>query len=163
MHNASDSMRSCAHMKTTVLLALTSLAILGCSGKAITREEARGVPLSHVHQQDLLASGADRAEVTFIRDADNQLGSAYYQLRINGKPLAAVGQGEAVTVWLKPDVYSFVVGLSERANEVDRVYPRTMKTLELDARAERRYSVRMGWMRHSEISAFEARSEPKKP
>jgi len=144
-----------------VLIAATTIALLisGCSTSPIEREEARGIPLKRVFKRDLLQRNDAYAEITFIREYSLIGSGVYNQLFINGERLAAIDFEETFTIWVKPNIYTFTVNFGGSEATAMPLNTTDYK-LEIDARADRAYNVRMGYSGVNFI--FESTSSPKK-
>lgn len=151
-------------MRHYILCILVSVAVIGCSSTPISTDEARGIPNLHVFQKDLMQPREDYAKVIFLRDAGLIGSPIFYNVFLDGRPLAAMDVGEQLVIWLKPGIYSFGVLTSESWQIVVPLWGTKspsyfIRKFEMDARPDRQYNVRVGQSNGAFV--FESVSSPK--
>jgi hypothetical protein len=100
------------------------------------------------------------------RDERLQVIRIFFNVFIDGKPLAAMGSGEQLVIWLKPGIYAFGVTTGESWQIVPALYGNKPPTsfigkIEMDARPDRLYDISLG-SRYGAF-VFESVSAPKSP
>jgi hypothetical protein len=91
-------------------LSLAALALLvGCTATNVDHRTAEPVPASRILEVKATIPGSGKVAVYFKRDSGLPLVEGYPTLTIGGRPIARIGKGEVLKVYLKPGTYVFGV------------------------------------------------------
>ncbi|MBF8176927.1 hypothetical protein DBR37_05745 [Herminiimonas sp. KBW02] len=128
------------------LIATLVLALTGCASKQLAVNDAKGVPYNRVMKPALLQEKPGTVGIVFIReDAAIQGVLGSLNVWVNGEPLASLHAGEAVRLWMSPDLHVFSLTTMTRGSEQFR--PSELKygekKVEVDAKLTRSYEVRI--------------------
>lgn len=95
-------MRLCLSLAASVLL-------VGCTATNVDHRTAAPVPASRILEAKAVAPADGKIEIYFKRDSGMPLLEGYPTLTIGGRPIAKIGKGEVLKVYLKPGTYVFGV------------------------------------------------------